>query len=170
MTIRDLVHWNRPFGISVRNRDGFEHSLASFQREMNHLFEHFFKGIELNMTDWDGLNSQVPAIDMIENGDSFIVNAELAGVNPDDVEVEARDGFLTIKGERSEEKKDKDEVANFIRSEISCGYFQRTISLPETANAEKAEATFKNGLLTVKVPKKAEAMQKPKKLQIKKAA
>ena len=96
------------------------------------------------------------------------MKAELAGMQPEDVEVNVTDGFLTIKGEKKEEKEEKDE--NYLRRETSYGSFQRTIALPETANTEKAEATFRNGVLSIEVPKKAEAVQKPKKLQIKKAA
>jgi HSP20 family protein len=136
---------------------------------MNRLFEHLYKGSEVYLTKWDKeFRSTAPAINIIENGDSFRIDAELPGIPPEGVDVSVGSGFLTIKGEKKEEKEEKDE--NYIRRESSYGSFYRQISLPETANCDKAEASFKNGVLTVKVPKKAGAIQQTKKLQIKKVA
>ena len=166
MTLRELIHWNRPFNIPVGQRSGLERSLLSLQDDMNHLVQSFFG--ERGIGRWTGGFETFPAVDIIENDKDFKVKAELAGMQPEDVEVNVTDGFLTIKGEKKEEKEEKDE--NYLRRETSYGSFQRTIALPETANTEKAEATFRNGVLSIEVPKKAEAVQKPKKLQIKKAA
>jgi HSP20 family protein len=133
---------------------------------MNHLVQNFFG--ERGVGRWIGGFESFPAVDIIENEKDFRVRAELAGMQPEDVEVNVTDGFLTIRGEKQEEKEEKDE--NYLRRETSYGSFQRTIALPDTASTEKAEASFKNGVLSIDVPKKAEAIQKPKKLQIKKAA
>jgi HSP20 family protein len=163
------MNWERPFGIPVRQGASLMPSIASLQEEMNRLFEHFYKGSEVYLTNWDkGLPGTVPAVNIIENGDSFRVEAELPGIPPESVDVSVSSGFLTIKGEKKEEKEEKDE--NYIRRESSYGSFCRQIALPETANSDKAEATFKNGILTVKMPKKAGAIQQTKKLQIKKVA
>lgn len=167
MTIRELIHWNRPTNISIRE-GSFGSSLANLQEEMNRLFEHFYTGTQVRKTDWDKLPATAPALNISENGKSFKVKVELAGMSPDDVELEITDGYLTLKGEKEEEKNEEDE--NYLRQEISCGSFYRTVALPEAADCKKAEASFKNGVLTITVPKKAEAIQNPKKLQIKKAA
>ena len=163
MTLSEMIHWNRPSNVPVRQRNRFGRSLMSLQDDMDKMFHDFFGG----MPAW-AHEPAFPAVDIIENEMDFKVKAELAGMQPEDVEINVTDGFLTIKGEKKEEKEESGE--NYLRRESSYGSFQRTIALPETANTDKAEASFKNGVLSIKVPKKAEAMQKPKKLQIKKAA
>lgn len=167
MTIRELIHWDRPLNLSVRQGD-IKNSLTSLQDEMNRLFEHFYSGAQLRLTDWNKLAPATPAVNISENGKAFKVKVELAGMNPEDVEIEATEGYLTLKGEKEEESQEEDE--NYLRQEISYGAFYRTIALPESADGKRAEASFKNGVLTVTVPKKAEAVEKAKKLQIKKAA
>lgn len=165
MTLSELVHWNRPSNVPVRQRNRLGRSLMSLQDDMDRMFQDFFGGTSLPA--WTQ-EASFPAIDIIENGKNFKVKAELAGMQPEDVEISVTDGFLTIKGEKQEEKEEKED--NYLRRETSYGSFQRTVALPETANTDKAEASFKNGVLSIEVPKKAEAVQKPKKIQIKKAA
>lgn len=166
MPIRDLIHFDRPSNIPVRQRHRFGHSLMSLQEDMNQLFQDFFGDNAL--TEWAGRVETFPAVDIIENGKNFKVKADLSGIDPENVDVSVTDGLLTIKGERKEEKEEAAE--NYLRREMSYGAFQRTVPLPEAANCDKAEASFKNGILTVQVPKKEGSMQEPKKLPIKKAA
>jgi HSP20 family protein len=170
MTMRELINFDRPFGISIRHRDSNANSLATLQDEMNNFFERLYAGVNARLTDWNG--NSIPAVNIKENEKSFTLKAEIPGIDPNDIDVEATDGFVTIRGQRADEKEEKEEgkECSYIRREMSEGYFQRTIALPETADCDKADATFKNGVLTIAVPKKAEALQKPKKLQIKKAA
>ena len=112
--------------------------------------------------------SRYPAVDVIENEKDFQVRVEIPGYDPEKVDVSVRDGFLTIRGERCSDKDSKDD--NYLRHETSCGSFERTLALPETAHPDKAEASFKNGMLYIAVPKKAEALQKPRKIEVKKVA
>lgn len=165
MTLKELMHWNRPAGIPIQHRNRYGRSLLSLQSDIDRMFQEFFGGTSLPA--WAS-EPAFPAVDIIENDKDFTVKAELAGIPPEDVEVSVTDGFLTIKGDKKEEKEEKSE--NYLRRETSYGSFQRTIALPETADTEKAEASFQNGVLNIAVPKKASAMQKPKKLQIRKAA
>ncbi len=167
MTIRDLVSWERPFGIPTRRSGDFFPSFSALQEDMNHLLERFYKGSEVHLTNWDNITAS-PAVNIAENEKSFRIEAELPGMPPESVDVSVTDGYLTIKGERNEEKEEKD--IDYIRREYSASTFYRQIPLPDAANADKAEASFKNGILTVTLPKKAEAVQHPRKLQIKKAA
>ncbi len=170
MTVRELLQKGRESIVPVHRQDRFERSLASFQREMNHLFENFFGDVSWpSLPSWSkSAGTYFPAVDIIENDKDFKVKAEIPGMNPENLEVSVTEGFLTLKGEKEEEKEEKGE--NYLRHETSYGSFSRTIALPETADTEGAEATFKNGVLSIAVPKKTEALQKPKKLQIKKAA
>ncbi|MBI3440874.1 MAG: Hsp20/alpha crystallin family protein [Proteobacteria bacterium] len=169
MTLRDLMSWERPFGIPVRQKGQPVPSFASLQEELNRFLEHMYRGSEVYLTRWDReLADMMPALNVVDGSDSFRVDVELPGMSPESVDVSVTGNTLTIRGERKEEKEEKEE--NYIRRETSSGSFYRQVTLPDTANSDGAEASFKNGILTIKVPKKAEAVQPPKKLQIKKAA
>ncbi len=167
MSKRELIHFERPLNLPVRQatvRAVFD----NLQDEMNRMFNHFYNGALVHMTDWDKKLPPAPAVDVKDTGKSFNVKIELAGIDPENVDLEITEGVLTVKGEKKEEKKEERE--NYLRQEISYGSFYRTIALPETADSEKAEAKFKGGVLNIEVPKKAGAAKSAKKLQIKKAA
>lgn len=168
--IRDLIHWNRPSLIPVDYRDSFSRSLASLQEDMNRMFDHVYNSASVYATDWSDEAPSAPAVNIIEKDDAFQIESALAGMDPKDVEVEITDGFLTIKGERGEKKEEKDEKGDYLRRELSFGSFLRTVALPETADFDKAEASFRNGILTITVKKKAAAIAKPKKVAVKQAA
>lgn len=167
MSKRDLIHFDRTFNLPIRQAN-MRAVFDNLQDEMNRMFNHFYNGALVHMTDWDKKLPPAPAVDVKDTGKSFNIKVELAGMDPENVDIEIAEGVLTITGEKKEEKKEESE--NYLRREISYGSFYRTIALPETADGEKAEAKFKSGVLTVEVPKKAGAIKATKKLQIKKAA
>ena len=167
MKIRELMPRDRFFNIPVRQAD-LSNSLTVLQDEVNRLFDRFYNGAMVHMTDWDKKTPAAPAVEIIENGKSYSVRFELAGMTPEDVELEIAGGTLVIQGEKKEEK--KEEKDHILHQEIAYGSFYRSIPLPETVDAAKAEATFRNGVLSVEIPKKAEAVATSKKLPIKKAA
>ena len=104
-----------------------------------------------------------PACDIYEDGDEVIVRAELAGVDPKDVDIRFENGVLTVKGERKLEKEEKRD--NYHRLELAYGTFTRSFSLPATVDPDKIRAESKNGVLAIHLPKKPEA--KPKAIQVK---
>ena len=104
-----------------------------------------------------------PACDIYEDEEEIVVRAELAAVDPKDVDIRFENGLLTLKGERKLEKEDKRE--NYHRLELSYGTFTRAFSLPATIDSEKIRAESKQGVLLIHLPKKAEA--KPKSIQVK---
>ena len=106
--------------------------------------------------------SWIPPVDIYETDQSVILKAELPGVNAQDVEVRVHDGTLYLKGERKYEHEVKEE--NFRHVERSYGSFTRTFSLPASVDADKVKADFKDGVLTLTMPKREEA--KPKAIQI----
>lgn len=166
--LRDMLPWNHPSAINIRRGEtGF--SVAALQEGMNRLFDHFYNGMEVRMTDWDTLLATTPAVNVTEMQDAFKVEAALPGIDAKDVKVETVAGTLTISGERREEMKEE-KPGSYLRQEISYGSFVRNVALPETADGGKAKAEFRNGILTVTVPKKAEAIQKPQKIDVKQAA
>ena len=103
-----------------------------------------------------------PACDIYEDGEEIVVRAELAGVEPADVEIGFENGVLTLKGERKLEKEDSRE--NYHRLELSYGTFTRAFSMPATIDSEKIRAESKHGVLLVHLPKKPES--KPKSIQV----
>ncbi|MBK6896045.1 MAG: Hsp20/alpha crystallin family protein [Alphaproteobacteria bacterium] len=110
-----------------------------------------------------------PSVDISESEKSYAITAEVPGVEEKDVKIELVGNTLTISGEKKHEKEDKDK--NWHRIERSYGSFKRVLSLPEDAVADEAEATFKNGILNISVPRKAQ--KKPaniRQIEIKKAS
>ncbi len=108
---------------------------------------------------------KVPAVDIAETEKGYEITAELPGIDEKNVEVKYADHTLTIKGEKKEEKKEKKE--NYYLSERSYGSFQRSFRVPEGVDADKVEAAFKNGVLTVTLPKTPETQNKEKRIEIK---
>jgi HSP20 family protein len=107
----------------------------------------------------------VPAVDVVEKEKEYQLLAELPGLDEKDVEVSVADDILTIKGEKKEEKEEK--AKNYYVSERRYGTFQRSFQLPAGVDAEKIEANFQKGVLTVTLPKAPEALKKEKKIAIK---
>jgi HSP20 family protein len=103
-----------------------------------------------------------PPVDVSETPDEYLVTAELPGTKPEDVTVELNDGILTIRGEKRIARDEQKEHARY--AERVFGSFVRSFSLPPNANGEKVEAAFKDGLLTLRVPKREEA--KPRTIAI----
>ncbi|MGB9594877.1 MAG: Hsp20/alpha crystallin family protein [Candidatus Poribacteria bacterium] len=135
--------------------------IAAIRDEMDRLFDEFFNFVpgrrrELLEGEW------LPSIDVAETDDDVVVTAELPGVKQDDVSISVLNDVLTLKGEKKEEKEIKKE--NYHRIERSYGSFQRSINLPTGVQADKAKATYKDGVLTVTIPKAESA--KPKSIKI----
>ena len=107
-----------------------------------------------------------PAIDITEETDELTVKAELPGVKKEDVAVTFDDGLLTIKGEKREEKRQKDETKQYHIYERSYGAFARSFTLPSAVDDKRIEAEFRDGVLTVHLPKTAEAGTNGKPIEI----
>ncbi len=108
-----------------------------------------------------------PAVDIVENDDAFEVTAEVPGIDEKNLDVKLSNGYLIIRGEKTEEKEEKQK--EYHVSERRYGSFQRTFQLPDGIDAEKVEATFHKGILKVKLPKNAEAKKNERKVEIKAA-
>lgn len=143
-----------------------DHPFYSLQREMNNLFDSFFRGFDLAprkfAADFGGFT---PSVDVKENDKEFIIKAELPGVEEKDIEVTVTNDSVMIKGEKKVEKEDKDR--NYYYMERSYGSFSRVIPLDAEIEANKAEARFKNGVLDIKIPKSPSAKAKGTKVPIK---
>ena len=109
----------------------------------------------------------MPAVDVTESEKAYEVTAELPGMDEKNIEVKIANGFLTIKGEKQEGKEEKKK--DYYLQERSFGSFERSFGLPEGVDADKIEASFKKGVLTVMLPKKPEAQKPAKKIEVKAA-
>lgn len=112
----------------------------------------------------DELDVRAPAVDMFEEKDDIVIKAEIPGMDKDNIQVNLTDHTLTIKGEKKKEEEVKEE--NYFRSERSYGTFLRTVELPRDVHADKVKATFKNGVLEVRMPKTEEAKAKEIKVKV----
>jgi HSP20 family protein len=131
------------------------------QNDLNRLMNEFSRGGLRNKRSWKQ-SAWTPAVDIREGDQAFILTAELPGFSKDDVQVELKDNRLTLKGERKRET-DVQET-QYRRRERAYGTFERSIRLPGEVDADKAEATFKDGVLKLTLPKAEEA--KPKAIRI----
>jgi HSP20 family protein len=141
--------------------------LLATEREFDRLFREAFSSFfteregELSTRPW------APAVDIYENDNNIVLKAELPGVDPKDVEVRVEDNTLYLKGERKFEKETKEE--NYHRIERSYGSFARSFALPNSIDAEKVLAEYKDGLLTLTLPKREEAKPKTIKINVSKS-
>ena len=133
--------------------------LTDLRDEIDRLFESPLTELARTPSVFSGWT---PAIDLYEDKDSVVVKAELPGMKKEDIEVTLHEGTLSLSGERKSEKKVED--ADVYRAERFYGRFQRTISLPTPVAADKVTAEYKDGILTVKLPKTEEA--KPKQINV----
>lgn len=132
--------------------------LRSLQRDVNRLFSgDIDRGSEMMSGAWN------PSVDISENKDSIVLEAELPGMSPDDVNISIENNVLTIQGERRFEKKQNED--NYHRVERSYGTFTRSFTLPPTVSSENVDAAFENGVLKLTLAKREEA--KPRKIEIK---
>ncbi len=99
----------------------------------------------------------VPSVEVTEKGEDIIVSCELPGMVKEDVEIVLKNNVLTIRGEKKEERKEEVTSKRYLVYERSYGSFSRSFSLPTTVSADKVNATFENGVLTIHLPKTAES-------------
>jgi HSP20 family protein len=136
--------------------------MRSLQDEVNRLFNSSFSRAEsgdngLTRGTWS------PSVDIFENKNELVLEAEMPGVNADDVNISIENNVLTLSGERRFEKKNEND--NFHRVERVYGAFTRSFTLPPTVSSENAQAEFENGVLRLKLAKREEA--KPRRIEIK---
>jgi len=162
MRIRNLLP-----AVQRPDRSDADHPFYSLQRQMNSLFDDFFSGFDMapRSLGAGGFTAFIPSIDVKESDKEFTVRAELPGVEEKDIEVTVTNDAVMIKGEKKEEKEDKGK--NYYYMERSYGSFNRVIPLTSETDANKAEASFKNGVLNITVPKSQMAKAKGTKVPIK---
>jgi HSP20 family protein len=162
-TAQPPARWN--------DRDFF----GGLRDEVEHVFEEFDRGMWGLPARWRGLTMEpfrkqgqalamMPSVDAIEKDDVFEVTADLPGVDEKNVEVKMSGDVLTIRGQREERKEEKKK--DYYICERQFGAFERSFQIPENVESDKIDACFKNGVLTVTLPKKPGSMKAEKKINI----
>jgi HSP20 family protein len=143
----------------MSNLNRWEHFTGSsgLESQVNRMFNELLgRSQESNLTSW------APAVDIFENEHELIVKADLPDVKPEELDIRVENNILTIRGERKFEKKVDEK--NYLRVERSYGSFARSFSLSNTVNSEAIKADYKDGVLTLTIPKREEA--KPKQIKV----
>lgn len=165
MKIKDLIPWARKDETPETARET-EHPIASLQRELNQVFEGFLsrfgKGLEGLHLPWGDHEAKS---DVVEMENAIEISIELPGMTMEDIEVTVTDDLLTVKGEKKIER--QEEKKGYYLSERSYGAIWRTIPLPPGTDGSKAEASFRNGVLTVRLPQTPEAQARVKHIEVK---
>ncbi len=136
--------------------------IDTLQGEMNRLFASFFDTPTTRNGGGGGARRWIPAMDLVETGEHFVLKADLPGMTEADVKIEIEKNVLTVSGERRTELEDKHE--GYYRLERSTGAFARSLTLPEGVDADAVSAAFEDGVLEVRIPKPAQAQ--PRRVQI----
>jgi HSP20 family protein len=135
--------------------------LTTLRDEMDRMWERFFgewPTMEPFRREWK------PSLDVSETKNNIVVKAEAPGVDPKDIDISLTGDVLTIKGEKRQEKEEKDQ--NYHRVERSYGVFARSVRLPQEVQSDKIEASYKNGILKITLPKSEEAKKKEIKIKV----
>jgi HSP20 family protein len=166
MSVRDLIPWGRSSTLTPSvYRDDDRNPLLSLHREMNRLFDDVFRGFEGRLPSVGSLpsfNGNWPSVEISETDKELRVTAEVPGLDQKDIELLLDDDVLTLRGEKRSETEDKERQF----SERYYGRFERRIPLGYEVEADKIDAQFKNGILTVKLPKSAKAQSQLKRIAI----
>jgi HSP20 family protein len=137
--------------------------LLDFQNQMNDLFD-FSLGRRADRGRWTAQPGWLPAVDVHEEKDRYVVKADVPGLTRDDLSISIEDGVLTLKGEKKQENESSDK--DVLRSERFYGAFARAIQLPGAVDASGVKAVYKNGVVDIAIPKREDAKPKSVKIEI----
>lgn len=144
--------------MSITRWDPFR-NLSTLQDQVNRLFEN---SVHAGRNDGAALTSWAPAVDIYETENELVIKADVPDMNEKELDIRVENNMLTIRGDRKFEQKVKED--NYLRIERTYGSFSRSFALPNTLNTEAIKAEYKNGVLTVDLPRRAES--KPKQVKV----
>ena len=167
MSVRDLIPWGREESrVPSLFRDSERDPFLSLHREVNRLFDDVFRGFDGSLPSVgraSAFGGNWPSVEISDNDKEIKVTAEVPGMEEKDIEVLLDDGVLTLKGEKRSETEDKERQF----SERTYGRFERRIPLGYEIEEDSVDARFKNGVLSVTLPKTAKAQSQAKRIAIK---
>jgi HSP20 family protein len=167
MNLRSLAPWRSQSQAPATRGDDFD-PFVSMRQEMDRVFDNFFGALDRPsrglMGGWQTVS---PALDIAENEKDVVVTAELPGLDEKDFEVTLAGDVLTLKGEKKSEQEKKNGDSQYV--ERRYGSFSRSVRLPFTVKNEAVEANYDKGVLTVRIPKPAEAQNAVRRIEVKTA-
>ena len=153
----DLIPWRK------------KREVPKLKDDIDELFDKFMRSFSSSLPEIFGVEGEIwPSVDVLEDKKNIIVKAEIPGMDPSDFDISISDNILTIKGEKKQEKEEKDK--NFYMMERQYGTFTRSITLPVEVNEEKVDASYKDGVLKIVIPKVETKKAKTVKIKAKKAS
>jgi HSP20 family protein len=152
----NLIPWRN----KVDGNGGANTALTRFRDEMDDLFGRFFSGGPLAA---GAFGATWPRMDLEESDKDLTVTAELPGVDPKQIDINVTGNVLTLRGEKKDEREEKGRDYHYVERQY--GSFHRSVQLPSSVESDKVDATFKDGVLTIRMPKHPEA--RPKKITVK---
>lgn len=170
MVFQEMVPWKKGRrNVNIRPVED-EYPLGALQRRMNRMFDDFFGDFgDFSLSPFHALgrggDGFIPRMDVAETDKEIILTAELAGIDEKDVDITVQDDVLTVRGEKKVERDEKNQ--RYCLTERSHGTFSRSITLPAEVQQDKIEASFKKGVLTVRLPKVPVEESTAKKIEIK---
>lgn len=167
MAIKDLIPWRKETGIVPVHRSRDEEALLDIRTEMNRIFDEFFRrplALGSFLDDLAFSAGFTPRLDIAETDKEISISAELPGLEPDDIHLTLDHNYLTISGEKQAEKEEKGK--RFYRMERSYGSFYRSIPLPDEVDENKIDASYKRGVLKIRLPKTAQSQRKSRRIPI----
>lgn len=157
----DLVPWRRRSGVPVELH---ERPLRRMHQDIDRVFDRFFDDFFGDLEPFWRRGQDFPSLDMVEEGKDLVVAAEIPGMDPKDIDISLDGDHLVISGEKKSEYEDKS--SNRVYTERSFGRFERRLQLPEGVEADKVEASFKNGVLRIRVPRPEKSLADSKRIPI----
>ena len=161
MAVSDLIPWSRNRSVAGSRQPEEQNPVLALHREMNRLFDSFFRGMDTPFGGTAGWAVTWPHVEVGDNDDEVKVVAELPGLDEKDIDVSLQEGMLTIKGEK------KSENQNAVYSERWHGQFERAVRLGPDVDPDRVSASFKNGVLTVTAQKRPQAQRQTRHIEVK---
>ncbi len=152
----------RELTVRKPHRELIPYRFEEMRRQMDRLWDSFFEGRPMKRVEEEA--EWFPALDVAETKNQIIVKAEVPGMEPKDIDISLSGGMLTIKGEKKQEREEKEEDYHVI--ERSYGSFTRSVQLPKEVQSDKITASYKNGVLKITLPKSEEAKKKEIKIKV----
>jgi HSP20 family protein len=159
-----LIPWRDKSTVSPRDDDRLD-PFVNFRREVDRMFDDFFRGGFARMPVTFAPGSVMPSIDVEDQEKALVVTAELPGLDAKDIEVTLIGDVLTLKGEKKDSREETKGTAHYVERQF--GSFSRSVRLPFEAGDENVEANYDKGILTVRVAKPEELTKAPKKIEVK---
>jgi HSP20 family protein len=166
MNFGSLIPWRDKSNVPMSREEATD-PFVSLRRDVDRIFEEAFNGFGRGLSAWSGASAVTPTLDIADTDTEVVVTAELPGLDEKDFEVTLAGDILTIKGEKKAEAERRNGDAYYVERRF--GQFSRSVRLPFEAEDESIEAKYDKGVLTIRIPKPADAQRSVRRIEVKAA-